>query len=511
MCGILGVVAKGPVNQLLYDGLQVLQHRGQDAAGIVTVDGNAFHMHKGGGLVRDVFRTRDMRNLLGNMGIAHVRYPTAGSASSTAEAQPFYVNSPFGIVLAHNGNLTNTDHLKEELFRQDLRHVNTGSDSEVLLNVLAHELQKNVTNHRLSKRAIFAAVEGVHRRCRGAYAVVAMISGYGLLAFRDPHGIRPLVIGCCETPKGTEYLLASESVALDTLGFELVRDVAPGEAVLVDCEGKFSSRQCAEKSSLNPCIFEYVYLARPDSVLNGTSVYETRLHMGELLADKVLRVLGDMPIDVVIPIPDTSRPSALQLAIRLGVAYREGFIKNRYIGRTFIMPGQALRKKSVRQKLNAIGMEFKGKTVLLVDDSIVRGTTSKEIVQMAREAGARKVIFASAAPPVRFPNVYGIDMPTRAELLATGRDNAEIAREIGADAVVYQDLECLIEAVRKVNPKLSQFDCSCFNGEYITGDISPEYLAEIEAARGRALQSDTGKSNSNKHLDRNLSSGKSKK
>ncbi|HUX64693.1 amidophosphoribosyltransferase [Sulfuricella sp.] len=502
MCGILGIVAKSPVNQLLYDGLQVLQHRGQDAAGIVTGEGNTFHMHKANGLVRDVFRTRDMRNLLGNMGIAHVRYPTAGSASSSAEAQPFYVNSPFGIVLGHNGNLTNTEQLQEDLFRQDLRHVNTSSDSEVLLNVLAHELQENVSNHRLDPAAIFAAVAGVHRRCRGAYAVVAMIAGYGLIAFRDPYGIRPLVIGYCDAELGREYLVASESVALDVLGFKLLRDVAPGEAILVDVDGQFHSRQCAAKASLNPCIFEYVYLARPDSVIDGVSVYESRLRMGESLAEKIRTNFGHLKIDVVIPIPDTSRPSALQLANALGVPYREGFIKNRYIGRTFIMPGQAMRKKSVRQKLNAIGIEFQGKNVLLVDDSIVRGTTSQQIVQMAREAGATQVFFASAAPPVRYPNVYGIDMPTLQELLATGRNDEEIAREIGADALIYQDLDALERAVRMVNPAITSFDTSCFDGRYITGDITPEYLAKIEHARNTPRPSSD--SSSSKQLDLNL-------
>jgi amidophosphoribosyltransferase len=503
MCGILGVVAKSPVNQLLYDGLQVLQHRGQDAAGIVTGEGNTFHMHKANGLVRDVFRTRDMRNLLGNMGIAHVRYPTAGNASSSAEAQPFYVNSPFGIVLGHNGNLTNTEQLQEDLFRQDLRHVNTNSDSEVLLNVLAHELQENVTNHRLDPAAVFAAAAGVHRRCRGAYAVVAMIAGYGLLAFRDPFGIRPLVVGYCDTELGREYLVASESVALDVLGFKLLRDVAPGEAILIEVDGTFHSRQCAAKTSLNPCIFEYVYLARPDSVIDGVSVYESRLHRGESLAKKIRTDFSQLRIDVVIPIPDTSRPSALQLANALGVPYREGFIKNRYIGRTFIMPGQAMRKKSVRQKLNAIGIEFQGKNVLLVDDSIVRGTTSQQIVQMAREAGATQVFFASAAPPVRYPNVYGIDMPTRQELLATGRTDAEIAREIGADALIYQNLDALERAVQMVNPAITCFDTSCFDGRYITGDITPEYLARIEAARNNPRPS--SESSSSKQLDLNLS------
>ncbi len=483
MCAIIGGVARTTISQLLYDGLQVLQHRGQDAAGIVTAEGNTFHMHKGSGLVRDVFRTRDMRNLVGNMGIAHVRYPTAGSASSPAEAQPFYVNSPFGIVLAHNGNLTNAEQLKIELFRQDLRHVNTNSDSEVLLNVLAHELRASAANQKLDPGAIFAAVAGVHRRCRGAYAVVAMIAGYGLLAFRDPFGIRPIVVGRAETEAGPEYLVASESVALDTLGFKLLRDVAPGEAILIDEAGHFHSRQCAEAASRNPCIFEYVYMARPDSVIDGISVYETRLYMGESLAEKVRRILVPLDVDVVIPIPDTSRPSAMQLANRLGLTYREGFIKNRYIGRTFIMPGQAMRKKSVRQKLNAIGIEFKGKNVLLVDDSIVRGTTSQQIVQMAREAGARKVYFASAAPPVRFPNVYGIDMPTRQELLATGRTEEEIARLIGADAVIYQDLDALVAAVHKANPAITSFETSCFDGRYITGDVTPEYLAAVEALR----------------------------
>ena len=483
MCGILGVVAKNPVNQLLYDGLLVLQHRGQDAAGIVTAEGATFHMHKGGGMVRDVFRTRNMRALVGHAGVAHTRYPTAGSAWSAAESQPFYVNSPFGIVLGHNGNLTNTEQLKNDLFRQDLRHVNTNSDSEVLLNVLAHELQEGATNYKLDPATIFGAVSGVHRRCRGAYAVVAMIAGYGLLAFRDPYGIRPLVFGRAETERGYDYQVASESVALDTLGFELMRDVAPGEAIFIDLDGNFYSRQCAQNTSLNPCIFEFVYLARPDSVIDGISVYETRLRMGESLADKIKRHYGHLDIDVVIPIPDSSRPAAMELSKRLNLPYREGFIKNRYIGRTFIMPGQGIRRKSVRQKLNAIGMEFKGKNVLLVDDSIVRGHTSSEIVQMAREAGARKVFFASAAPPVRFPNVYGIDMPTREELIANGRSEAEVAREVGCDELIYQDLDALIEDVRSVNPKVTNFEDSCFSGIYITGDVTREYLDGVEAQR----------------------------
>jgi amidophosphoribosyltransferase len=486
MCGIIGVVAKSPANQVLYDGLLVLQHRGQDAAGIVTAEGSTFHMHKGAGLVRDVFRTRDMRYLVGNVGIAHCRYPTAGSAWSAAESQPLYVNSPFGIVLGHNGNLTNSQQLKRDLFRQDLRHVNTNSDSEVLLNVLAHELQECSSGFDLDPDTMFAAVAGVHRRCRGAYAVVASIAGYGLLAFRDPFGIRPLVVGQALTEQGVEYLVASESVALDTLGFRLVRDVAPGEAIFIDEDGRFYSRQCAVNPSLNPCIFEYVYLARPDSVIDGISVYETRLRMGESLADKIQRQHRDLSIDVVIPIPDSSRPAAMELAMRLNVPYREGFIKNRYIGRTFIMPGQAIRRKSVRQKLNAIGMEFKRKNVLLVDDSIVRGTTSREIVQMARDSGANKVFFASASPPVRFPNVYGIDMPTSKELIANGRTDQEVAREIGADRLIYQDLDALIEDCRSVNPRVANFEASCFSGVYITGDVTPEYLAGVEATRSEA-------------------------
>jgi amidophosphoribosyltransferase len=424
-----------------------------------------------------------MRMLVGHAGIAHTRYPTAGSAWSAAESQPFYVNSPFGIVLGHNGNLTNTEQLKNDLFRQDLRHVNTNSDSEVLLNVLAHELQEGSTNYKLDAATIFAAVSGVHRRCRGAYAVVAMIAGYGLLAFRDPYGIRPLVFGRAETERGYEYQVASESVALDTLGFKLVRDVAPGEAIFIDMDGNFYSRQCAQHHSLNPCIFEFVYLARPDSVIDGISVYETRLRMGESLADKIKRQYRHLDIDVVIPIPDSSRPAAMQLSKHVNIPYREGFIKNRYIGRTFIMPGQGIRKRSVRQKLNAIGMEFQGKNVLLVDDSIVRGTTSREIVQMARESGAKKVFFASAAPPVRHPNVYGIDMPTREELIACGRTEAQIAREIGCDELIYQDLDALIEDVRSVNPEVDGFEASCFSGIYITGDVTQAYLDGVEAQR----------------------------
>lgn len=483
MCGILGVVARTPVNQLLYDGLLLLQHRGQDAAGIATCSGKTFAMHKSSGLVRDVFRTRNMRGLPGRTGIAHVRYPTAGSANNDEEAQPFYVNAPFGVTLAHNGNLTNSEQLKEEMFRRDRRHVNTDSDSEVLLNVLANALQAAAVGVSLDPDTIFRAVAELHKRARGAYACVAEIAGYGVLAFRDPMGIRPLCYGVAESDQGTEYLVASESVALEGLGFRLVRDIAPGEAVFIDLDGHFYSRQCADKPSLNPCIFEYVYFARPDSVIDGVSVYDSRLKMGEALADKVRRELWAGDIDVVMPIPDTSRPSAQQLANRLNLDYREGFIKNRYVGRTFIMPGQAVRRKSVRQKLNAMSIEFRGKNVLLVDDSIVRGTTSHEIVQMAREAGANKVYFASAAPPVRFPNVYGIDMPTRAELIASGRSDEEIRRSIGADALVYQDIDSMQQSVRVLGPHLHRFEASCFDGVYITGDVSREYLDRIERQR----------------------------
>ncbi|MDG2202876.1 MAG: amidophosphoribosyltransferase [Burkholderiales bacterium] len=483
MCGLLGAVAKSPVNQLLYDGLQVLQHRGQDAAGIVTADGPSFHIHKGSGLVRDVFRTRNMRVLVGNSGIGHCRYPTAGSANAFDEVQPMYVNSPFGIVLGHNGNLTNCHKLKIELFRQDLRHVNTNSDSEVLLNVFAHELQKASVGVNLTTEAIFEAVRGVHKRVQGAYSVVAMISGYGLLAFRDPFGIRPLVYGVRNKEGEKEYLVSSETVALDTLGFDYVRDIEPGEALFISNEGNVSEQQCVSNPSRYPCIFEYVYLARPDSVIDGISVHETRMRMGERLAKRIRSEHADIQIDVVIPIPDSSRPSAMEIADGIEVPYREGFIKNRYIGRTFIMPGQEVRKKSVRQKLNAIASEFKGKNVLLVDDSIVRGTTSKEIVQMAREAGAKQVYFASAAPPVRYPNVYGIDMPSSKELIAHGRDEEAIAAEIGVDRIIYQTVEDLIESCAFVNPEITQFETSCFTGEYITGDISKDYLISVEGER----------------------------
>jgi amidophosphoribosyltransferase len=482
MCGIVGVVSHSPVNQLLYDALLLLQHRGQDAAGIATNHANGFSMHKANGLVRDVFRTRNMRSLPGNTGLGQVRYPTAGSSSSE-EAQPFYVNAPFGIILAHNGNLTNAEQLKVEMFRNDRRHLNTDSDTEVLVNVFAHELQQATTSYSLDPAAVFKAVAMVHKRVRGSYAVVAQIAGYGLLGFRDPYGIRPMCLGYNETDKGHEYMLASESVALEGLGFCFLRDVMPGEAIFIDQDGQLYNQQCAENPTLNPCAFEFVYLARPDSVLDGASVYATRLKMGEFLAEKVRREIAGGEIDVVMPIPDSSRPAAMELALKLNLQYREGFIKNRYIGRTFIMPGQSLRKKSVRQKLNAISAEFKGKNVLLVDDSIVRGTTSREIVQMAREAGARRVIFASAAPPVKFPNVYGIDMPTRDELIAYGRTDAEVCREITADALVYQDVEALKRSISDVNPELKNFEASCFDGNYPTGDISRDYLDRIEFVR----------------------------
>ena len=481
MCGIIGILAKSPVNQSIYDGLMVLQHRGQDAAGILTSDGRRVHLRKDTGLVRDVFQAHHMRDLKGNLGLGHVRYPTAGR-DSAAEAQPFYVNSPFGLALAHNGNLTNAAQLKDELFREDLRHINTSSDSEILLNVFAHELEVQA-KLQLTPEHIFRAVAAVHRRCRGSYAVTMLIIGFGILAFRDPFGIRPLVYGKRETDQGPEHLVASESVALDVLGYQLVRDIEPGEALFVDLDGAVHARQCAENPRHVPCIFEHVYMARPDSIMDGISVYRTRLRMGEKLARKILREWPDHDIDVVIPIPDTSRTAALQMAYAMDLKYREGFIKNRYIGRTFIMPAQAQRRKSVRQKLNAIDLEFRGKNVLLVDDSIVRGTTSKQIIQMAREAGANKVYFASAAPPVRYPNVYGIDMPSVHELVANGRDDAQIAEVIGADRLIFQDLADLIAAAHEGNPQITQFDTSCFSGEYVTGDVSQDYLDRLERMR----------------------------
>ncbi|MBC7993943.1 MAG: amidophosphoribosyltransferase [Rhizobacter sp.] len=498
MCGIVGVISKAPVNQLIYDALLLLQHRGQDAAGIVTMQGTKCFMQKARGMVRDVFRTRNMRALPGPVGLGQVRYPTAGNAYSEEEAQPFYVNAPFGIVLVHNGNLTNAHTLKQELFDIDRRHINTTSDTEVLINILAHELGVAARDLPLSPEEVFKAVRAVHKRLKGSYAVVALIAGYGLLAFRDPYGIRPLCFGETVTPEGREVMVASESVAIEGTGHTVIRDVAPGEAVFIDLEGQIHTQQCAENPSLNPCMFEFVYLARPDSVMDGVSVYQARLNMGETLAQRLISTIRPNEIDVVIPIPESSRPSAMQLAQKIGKPYREGFVKNRYVGRTFIMPGQGVRKKSVRQKLNAIGVEFKGRNVLLVDDSIVRGTTSKEIVQMARDAGARKVYMASAAPPVRYPNVYGIDMPTSEELIAHNRSIEEIRQFIGADALIYQDVDAMKKVVMTLNPNLAGFEASCFDGHYVTGDVS---IADFDAmATQRKSQGDEEENNDRTRL-----------
>ena len=487
MCGIVGVVGATPVNQLIYDALLLLQHRGQDAAGIVTQQERKFFMHKAKGMVRDVFRTRNMRALPGNCGLGQVRYPTAGNAYSEEEAQPFYVNAPFGLVLVHNGNLTNAHALKAELFSTDHRHINTESDSEVLLNVFAHELEKSTRGVPLQPDDVFTAVRHVHRRVRGSYAVISMIAGHGVLAFRDPYGIRPLSLG--KSKDGT-WMVASESVTLEGTGHIFERHVAPGEAIFIDLQGNLHAQQCADSPKLFPCIFEYVYLARPDSVMDGISVYQARLNLGETLAKRVISTVPPNEIDVIIPIPESSRPSATQLAHLLGIPYREGFVKNRYVGRTFIMPGQGVRKKSVRQKLNVIESEFKGRNVLLVDDSIVRGTTSKEIVQMAREAGARKVFMASAAPPVRFPNVYGIDMPTKEELIAHGRTMEQIRLFIGADALIYQDIDAMKRVVGALNPAIVGFEASCFDGQYITGDVSAADFDAIETQRTAARADD---------------------
>ena len=493
MCGIVGLYSQEPVNQRLYDALLLLQHRGQDAAGIATLDGLTFHMHKAMGLVRDVFRTRDMRNLLGTSGVGQVRYPTQGNAESNEESQPFYVNAPYGIMFVHNGNLTNAEAIKQELYDADRRHINTTSDSEVLLNVFADELSRLTLNTKISPEIVFQAVGGVHNRVKGAYACIALIAGKGMLAFRDPYGIRPLCYGTKETEKGTEILFASESVVLEALEFNNIIDVQPGEAVWVDAKGNVSKAQCAQEHRLMPCAFEFVYLARPDSVIDGISVYGARLRLGEYLAHEVARQIPVDEIDVVMPIPDSSRPAAQQLAQRLHLPYREGFIKNRYVGRTFIMPGQAMRKKTVRQKLNAMAVEFKGKNVLLVDDSIVRGTTMLEIVRMTRQAGAKKVFVASGAPRVCFPNVYGIDMPTRGELICgDGKEGPEVAKLLEADAVIYQRLEDMKSALKDMNPAIEDFECSCFDGHYVTGDIDEAYLvrldAQAQAAKARAKQ-----------------------
>ncbi len=494
MCGIVGVISKAPVNQLIYDALLLLQHRGQDAAGIVTMLGTQCFMHKARGMVKDVFRTRNMRALPGPVGLGQVRYPTAGNAYSEEEAQPFYVNAPYGIVLVHNGNLTNALALKQELFDIDRRHINTTSDTEVLINILAHEVELAGRDLPLTPERIFSAVRAVHRRLRGSYAVIALIAGHGLLAFRDPYGIRPLVYGTAELSAaeggGTEVMVASETVALEGTGHHPVRDVAPGEAIFIDLQGQVHAEQCAERPSLHPCMFEYVYLARPDSVIDGISVYQARLDLGVSLAQRVISTMPPSMIDVVVPIPESSRPSAMQLARKIGKPYRVGFVKNRYVGRTFIMPGQQTRKKSVRQKLNAIAQEFKDRNVLLVDDSIVRGTTSKEIVQMAREAGARKVYMASAAPPVRYPNVYGIDMPTSEELIAHGRTVEEIRQFIGADALIYQDVDAMKRVVGQLNPRIAGFEASCFDGHYITGDVGAADVEAMNRQRGAAQGDD---------------------
>ena len=487
MCGLAGIVGHKDVAPEIYDALTVLQHRGQDAAGIMTSHEGRFTQRKSEGLVSDVFQQHHMQRLRGSVGIGHVRYPTAGS-SGPALAQPFYVNSPYGIALAHNGNLTNSQQLSNEIFESDLRHLNTDSDSEVLLNVFAHELQ--VQGQLIPKAAdIFAAVSGVHRRCLGGYAAIALLVNYGIVGFRDPWGIRPLVLGRRETETGIDYMLASESVALDVLGFELIDDVAPGEAVYINPNGELFRQQCADNPRLTPCIFEHVYFARPDSMMDGISVYKTRMRQGEALAKKIRAIKPDHGIDVVIPIPDTSRIAAQSMAHELGLKFREGFMKNRYIGRTFIMPGQNERKKSVRQKLNPVPLEFEGKTVLLVDDSIVRGTTCRQIIQMARDAGARQVYFASACPPVRYPNVYGIDMPSAMELIAHDRTEDEICEAIGADWLVFQDIEDLIQCSLEGNSQVDGFDCSVFNKEYVTGDIDDDYLMSVHNARNDTAQS----------------------
>jgi len=486
MCGIVGIVGTSAVNQRIYDALTVLQHRGQDAAGIMTLRDDELCVRKENGLVRDVFQQRHMVHLQGNAGIGHVRYPTAG-CDTADEAQPFYVNAPYGIGLGHNGNLTNAAELADELTRVERRHLNTTSDSEVLLNVFASELSRT-DSARATPADLMNALTTVFQRCRGGYAVVALVVGHGVIGFRDPHGIRPLVLGRRETARGPEWMMASESVALDMLDFRLVRDVLPGEGIFIDMQGRLHATQCVEPLGHTPCIFEYVYFARPDSIIDNISVHKARMRMGEKLAEKIQRLRPTHDIDVVIPIPDTSRTSAMQLASSLGVKYREGFVKNRYIGRTFIMPGQEQRQKSVRGKLNAIDLEFRGRNVLLVDDSIVRGTTSAQIIELAREAGARKVYFASAAPPVRFPNVYGIDMPVASELVAAGRSEDEVARIIGADWLIFQDLSDLIGACRHDKTRIEEFDTSCFSGRYVTGDVSAEYLRRLEEHRSDAAR-----------------------
>ena len=484
MCGIVGIVSQEPVNQQIYDSLLLLQHRGQDSTGIATADGSQFHMVKSRGQVREAYRTRDMRSLLGNIGLGHVRYATSGSASREEEAQPFYVNAPYGLILVHNGNLTNTRELTAELYNVDRRHLNTHSDTELLLNVLANELQSGMAGLSLDADQVFDAVERLHERVEGSYATIALIAGNGLLAFRDPLGIRPLVLGRRDAAGGRdEWVVASESLVLESGGYEIVRDVEPGEAILIAPDGTMSARQCAKNPRLVPCAFEYIYLARPDSVMNGIAVYDARLRLGDVLAEQVAAEVPGGNIDVVMPIPDSARPSAMQVAQKLGIEYREGFFKNRYVGRTFIMPGQAVRKKSVRQKLNAMSTEFRGKNVLIVDDSIVRGTTSREIVEMARSAGANSVTFASAAPPVLFPHVYGINMPTRRELIAHGRTTDQIAAELAADHLVYQTVAGMNRAILDGQSAVTELEESCFTGEYLAGNVDEEYLAWVEATQ----------------------------
>ena len=495
MCGIVAVSGNKDVIHDIYESLTVLQHRGQDASGILTNHQGKITLRKSLGLVRDGFSKKHIDRLKGHIGIGHVRYPTAGHADNSSEAQPFYVNSPYGIALAHNGNLINSEKLKQDLYKEDLRHINTKSDSEILLNIFAHELYLH-TRDAFTPDSIFYAVAGVHRRVKGAYAVVTLITDKGIVAFRDPHGIRPLCYGQRKAGDKLETMIASESVALDTAGFTLVRDILPGEAVFIDNAGEVHTRVCSKVNSYNPCIFEYVYFARPDSIIDGISVYKARMNMGTALADNIKKSFPNNDIDVVIPIPDTSRISALELSTRLKIPFREGFIKNRYIGRTFIMSEQNERSKSVKRKLNAVKSEFKDKTVLLVDDSIVRGTTSKQIVDMAREAGAKKVYMASAAPPVKHPNVYGIDMPASKEFIADNRTPEEIAAFIGCDKIFYQDLDDLIMAVKSESPKISSFDSSCFNGNYITGDVNEDYLVSLDklrndAAKNKKTQTDT--------------------
>lgn len=480
MCGIVGVVSSEPVNQQIYDSLLLLQHRGQDSTGIATAEGSTFHIVKSKGQVREAYRTRDMRSLLGTMGLGHVRYATSGKASREQEAQPFYVNAPYGIILVHNGNLTNTRELTQALFNIDRRHLNTNSDTELLLNVLATELQAEVNGAELEPDQVFGAVSRVHERIEGSYAVISLIAGHGLLAFRDPFGIRPLILGKKQSGLvGQEWIVASESLVLESGGYEIVRDVAPGEAVFITMDGQLFSKQCAQNPKLIPCAFEYIYLARPDSVMNGISVYDARLRLGDYLADNIAQQITAGDIDVVMPIPDSARPSAMQVAQTLGLEYREGFFKNRYVGRTFIMPGQAVRKKSVRQKLNAMSVEFKGKNVLIVDDSIVRGTTSREIIEMARTAGAHSVTFASAAPPVLFPHVYGINMPSRGELIAHGRSFDDINREMGSDRLVYQTVDDMNSAILE-GSSITELEESCFTGKYIAGNITDDYLTWVE-------------------------------